>query len=50
MPYSDHYEQLDYHKLWYADNWDEHIKKRQIIITKIGKNYQSLIGLDWIDI
>ena len=27
MPYSEYEQQLEYYKLWYADNRDEHIKK-----------------------
>ena len=27
MPYSEHEQQLEYYRLWYADNRDEHIEK-----------------------
>ena len=34
MPYSDHYEQLEYYQLWYSDHRKQHL-------DKIIKNFKT---------
>ena len=34
MPYSEHEQQLEYYKLWYADNRDVHIKKNEKLLLQ----------------
>ena len=49
MPYSDHYDQLEYYKLWYMDNREQQLKKmtqyyydnRIKILTQRRKKYKQ---------